>query len=190
MSTNHDHRRHAVLDHRRQPRPRARPLDAALIRGAARLRRIASADRYAGERVTPLVLDITDAGQIADAAEQVGALDILINNAGVSVPNEPGDRGSLHRHLAVNLFGTCGGDRRVPAGVEAEPRTRRDVVSLAAFAAVPVPPAYSVSKAAQFSLTQSLRALCGRRRRDRARGDARSDRHRHGQGLGGPEDLR
>jgi NAD(P)-dependent dehydrogenase (short-subunit alcohol dehydrogenase family) len=38
------------------------------------------------ERVTPLVLDISDAGQIADAAEQAAELDILINNAGVSDP--------------------------------------------------------------------------------------------------------
>ena len=82
-------------------------VDAALIRGAARVyagtrRPIA----YPDERVTPLVLDVTDAGQIAGAAEQVGGLDILINNAGVSVPDELSDRGSLERHLAVNLFGT------------------------------------------------------------------------------------
>jgi NAD(P)-dependent dehydrogenase (short-subunit alcohol dehydrogenase family) len=135
-------------------------VEAALIRGAARVyaasrRPIASAD----ERVTPLVLDVTDTGQIADAAEQVDRLDILVNNAGVSIPNELGDRGSLHRHLAVNLFGTWAvTDAFLPALRQSRGRVV-NVVSLAAFAAVPVLPAYSVSKAAQFSLTQSLRAL-------------------------------
>jgi NAD(P)-dependent dehydrogenase (short-subunit alcohol dehydrogenase family) len=114
---------------------------------------------YPDERVTPLVLDVCDAGQIADAAEQAGELDILINNAGVSVPNELGDRGSLDRHLAVNLFGTWAvTEAFLPALRQSRGRVV-NVVSLGAFAAVPVLPAYSVSKAAQFSLTQSLRAL-------------------------------
>src|SRR5437762_9533047 len=38
------------------------------------------------ERVTPLTLDVTDPAQIAAAAEQVESLDLLINNAGVSLP--------------------------------------------------------------------------------------------------------
>ena len=38
-----------------------------------------------------------------------------------------------------------------------------NVVSLAAFAAVPVLPAYSISKAAAFSLSQSFRALAAGR---------------------------
>ncbi len=135
-------------------------VDAALIRGAGRV--YAASRRpiaHPGERVTPLVLDVTDAGQIADAASQIGGLDILINNAGVSVPNELGDRGSLDRHLAVNLFGTWAvTDAFLPALRQRRGRVV-NVVSLGAFAAVPVLPAYSVSKAAQFSLTQSLRAL-------------------------------
>ena len=33
------------------------------------------------ERVTPLRMDVTDAAQVRAAAEQVGSLDILVNNA-------------------------------------------------------------------------------------------------------------
>ena len=59
-------------------------VEEALSRGAKRV--------YAGTRqplthpdgrVTPLTLDVTDAGQIQAAAEQVEALDLIINTAGV-----------------------------------------------------------------------------------------------------------
>ena len=36
-------------------------------------------------RVTPLILDVTDAAQIQAAAEKVASLDMLINNAGLSL---------------------------------------------------------------------------------------------------------
>src|SRR5258708_660762 len=81
----------------------------ALKRGAKRV--------YAGTRqplahsdgrVTPLTLDVTDAGQIKQAVERVESLDILINNAGVALYDDLSDRAALERHLAVNLFGTYG----------------------------------------------------------------------------------
>jgi NAD(P)-dependent dehydrogenase (short-subunit alcohol dehydrogenase family) len=132
----------------------------ALRRGAARV--------YAGtrqplggshERVTPLTLDITDPSQIAQAVETVGSLDVLINNAGVSLPDALTDRAALEQHLAVNLYGTWGMiDAFLPLLVRAQGAVV-NVVSLAAFAAVPVLPAYSISKAASFSLSQSVRAL-------------------------------
>jgi NAD(P)-dependent dehydrogenase (short-subunit alcohol dehydrogenase family) len=110
-------------------------------------------------RVTPLIIDVTNFAQIQAAAERVESLDILINNAGVSVPDDLGDRSAFERHLAVNLYGTLDVTRAFLPKVT---RTRGrivNVVSLGAIAAVPVLPAYSVSKAAQLSLTQSLRAL-------------------------------
>jgi NAD(P)-dependent dehydrogenase (short-subunit alcohol dehydrogenase family) len=132
----------------------------ALRRGADRV--------YAGtrgplvdphERVTPLTLDITDPSQIARAVETVGSLDVLINNAGVSLPDALTDRAVLEQHLAVNLYGTWTMiDAFLPLLVRAQGAVV-NVVSLAAFAAVPVLPAYSISKAAAFSLSQSVRAL-------------------------------
>jgi NAD(P)-dependent dehydrogenase (short-subunit alcohol dehydrogenase family) len=59
-------------------------------------------------RVTPLILDVTEAAQIQTAVESVESLDVLINNAGVDLYSDLSDRTVLERHLAVNLFGTYG----------------------------------------------------------------------------------
>jgi len=132
----------------------------ALRRGAKRV--------YAGTRrplthpdgrVTPLVLDVTDAAQIRAAADRVGSLDILVNNAGIALYDDLSDRAALERHLAVNLFGTYGVTQ---AFLPMLTRSRGVIVnnlSLMALAPVPLTPAYSISKAAAFNLTQSLRAL-------------------------------
>ena len=55
-----------------------------------------------------LVLDVTDAASIAEAAGQVGALDILINNAGISGDGKTADRediGTFRRIYETNVFG-------------------------------------------------------------------------------------
>jgi NAD(P)-dependent dehydrogenase (short-subunit alcohol dehydrogenase family) len=110
-------------------------------------------------RVTPLLLDVTDEVQIQAAAREVESLDLLINNAGVALYDDLSDRGALEQHLAVNLFGTYAVTQAfLPKLI----RSRGAIVnnlSLNAFAPLPVIPAYSVSKAAAFSLTQSLRML-------------------------------
>jgi NAD(P)-dependent dehydrogenase (short-subunit alcohol dehydrogenase family) len=135
-------------------------VEEALRRGAKRA--------YAGAReplahsdgrVTPLTLDVTDAAQIQEAVDKVESLDVLINNAGIAFYDDLSDRSALERHLAVNLFGTYGVTR---AFLPLLTRSRGAIVnnlSLNAFAPMPVIPAYSISKAAAFSLTQSLRAL-------------------------------
>ena len=134
--------------------------EEALRRGAMRV--------YAGTRepmahpdgrVTPLTLDVTSAAQIQSAAGQVESLDILINNAGVFLSDDLSDRAALDQHLAVNLFGTYAMTR---AFLPLLARSRGAIinnVSLMALAPLPLTPAYSLSKAAAFSLTQSLRAL-------------------------------
>ena len=132
----------------------------ALTRGAKRV--------YAGTRqplahpdgrVTPLTLDVTSAAQIQAAADQVETLDVLINNAGIAQYDDLSDRSVLERHLAVNLFGTYGVTQ---AFLPLLTRSHGAVVnnlSVNAFAPLPLIPAYSISKAAAFNLTQSLRTL-------------------------------
>jgi NAD(P)-dependent dehydrogenase (short-subunit alcohol dehydrogenase family) len=135
-------------------------VDEALRRGAKRV--------YAGtrqplahpdERVTPLILDVTDPAQIQETVAKVESLDILINNAGVALYDDLSDRAVLERHLAVNLFGTWG---MTQAFLPLLTRSRGAIVNVlsnTALAALPFIPAYSISKAAAFSLSQSLRAL-------------------------------
>ena len=110
-------------------------------------------------RVTPVTLDVTDAAQVEEAARTIGSLDILINNAGIALYDDLSDRAVLERQLAVNLFGPYDVTR---AFLPQLTRSRGAIVnnlSLNAFAPLPVIPAYSISKAAAFNLTQSLRAL-------------------------------
>jgi NAD(P)-dependent dehydrogenase (short-subunit alcohol dehydrogenase family) len=135
-------------------------VDEALRRGARRV--YAGARRpqtHPDHRVRPLVLDITDPAQIQAGVEQVHALDLLINNAGVSLPDDLGGRDPLQHHLAVNLYGTWEVTRAFLPALRRSHGAIVNVVSLAAFAAVPVLPAYSISKAASFALTQSQRML-------------------------------
>ena len=135
-------------------------VEEALRRGATRV--------YAGTRqpwthmdprVTPVTLDITDAAQIQAAARQVPALDVLINNAGLALLDDLSDRATLERHLAVNLYGPHDVTHAfLPLLVRSEGAVV-NVLSIAALASLPIIPAYSVSKAAAFSMTQSMRAL-------------------------------
>jgi NAD(P)-dependent dehydrogenase (short-subunit alcohol dehydrogenase family) len=135
-------------------------VEEALRRGA---KRVYAASRrplvHADARVTPLILDVTNEAQIQEAVETVESLDILINNAGISLPDDLSDRGAVDQHLAVNLFGTWGVTEAFLPSLTRTGGAIVNVVSIGAFAAVPVLPAYSISKAAAFSLTQSLRAL-------------------------------
>jgi NAD(P)-dependent dehydrogenase (short-subunit alcohol dehydrogenase family) len=136
----------------------------ALHRGAARV--YAAARRPAAhpdERVTPLILDVTDAKQVQDAAASVEFLDLLINNAGIQPVDDLSEPAAIESALAVNLIGPW---RVSQAFLPALTRTAGAIVnnvSLAAIAPVPFAPAYSMSKAAALSLTQSLRMLLERR---------------------------
>ena len=97
-------------------RATAMRLDAAGWRVFAGVRREADADllREAGsERLAPLILDVTDAGQIEAAAEGIAAgdrtagLDGLVNNAGIGVPGplETMPMEDIRRQVEVNMFG-------------------------------------------------------------------------------------
>src|SRR5512144_3381021 len=135
-------------------------VEEALRRGAKRV--------YAGtrqplthsdKRVTPLTLALTGAAQLREAVEKIGSLDILINNAGLALYDDLSDRAVLEQHLAVNLFGTYGVTQAFLPLLTSSRGAIVNISSLTAFAALPLMPAYSISKAAAFSLTQSLRAL-------------------------------
>jgi NAD(P)-dependent dehydrogenase (short-subunit alcohol dehydrogenase family) len=88
-------------------------LDAAGWKVFAGVRKESDAEslRVAGsKRIAPLILDVTDAGQIAAAAERIeaeaeGRLDGLVNNAGVAIPGplETLSIEDFRRQIEVNM---------------------------------------------------------------------------------------
>jgi NAD(P)-dependent dehydrogenase (short-subunit alcohol dehydrogenase family) len=106
---------------------------------------------------------VTNPAQIQAAAESVDALDVLVNNAGIWLYDDLSDRAMLQRHLAVNFYGPWGVTQAFLPLLLRSKGTIVNNVSLMALAALPLTPAYSASKAAAFSLTQSLRALLASR---------------------------
>jgi NAD(P)-dependent dehydrogenase (short-subunit alcohol dehydrogenase family) len=135
-------------------------VEEALKRGAKQV--------YAGSRqkfehrdsrVTPLVLDVTDEAQIRAAAEKVKALDILVNNAGIAPYDDLSDRRTVEMALAVNFFGPYAMTQVFLPQLIRSGGALVNNVSLMALAPFPLTPAYAISKAAAFNMTQSLRAL-------------------------------
>src|SRR6266487_2573848 len=110
-------------------------------------------------RVTPLTLDVTSPEQVQAAVGEIGSLDVLINNAGIALVDDLTDPAAIERHLAVNLFGTYAVTQAFLPALARSRGAIVNILSLNSIAPLPLIPAYSISKAAAFSLTQSLRAL-------------------------------
>jgi NAD(P)-dependent dehydrogenase (short-subunit alcohol dehydrogenase family) len=132
----------------------------ALRRGAKRVYAgTRGALENADERVTPLTLDVTSISQIQRAVNEVDTLDVLINNAGIAIYDDLSNLEVIEKHLAVNFIGLL----RVTHAFLPRLRLSKGAIvnnlSLVGLAALPVIPSYSISKAAAFSATQSLRAL-------------------------------
>lgn len=111
------------------------------------------------QRLHILQLDVTDAGSIAKAAADAGAVDVLVNNAGVGMLNvlEGVDIAKARELLETNVLGTMAMTQAVLPGM----RARRagvivnisSSVTLRPFPALSV---YSASKAAINAFTESL----------------------------------
>jgi NAD(P)-dependent dehydrogenase (short-subunit alcohol dehydrogenase family) len=114
------------------------------------------------ERVTPLMLDVTDSAQIQEAVERVESLDILINNAGIALYDDLSDPATVEQHLAVNFYGSYAVTQAFLPLLTGAKGTIVNNTSLMAVAPFPMTPGYAISKAALLNLTQSLRALLAR----------------------------
>lgn len=142
-----------------------RGLGRALVEEALRqdARRVYAGTRqplhHPDKRVSTVRLDVTDAAQIREAVERIESLDVLVNNAGIALMDDLSERAAIERHLAVNLFGTHAVTQAFLPKLRRSRGAIVNVLSLAALATVPVTPAYAASKAAAFSMSQSLRAL-------------------------------
>jgi NAD(P)-dependent dehydrogenase (short-subunit alcohol dehydrogenase family) len=135
-------------------------VDEALRRGAKKVYAgMRTPVQHPDQRVVPLMLDVTSASQIERAADEVDTLDVLINNAGIAIYDDLTNLQVVEQHLAVNFFGLL---RVTRAFLPLLKRSKGAIVnnlSMVGLAPLPIIPSYSISKAAAFSLTQSLRAL-------------------------------
>ena len=115
---------------------------------------------HADARVVPLALDITDPAQIRAAAERATDVDLLINNAGVNTAWRllECDPAALQHDFAVNFHGAVSVMRAfAPVLVANAESAMLNILSVAAFAPMPMMGGYAASKAAQWSAVQSLR---------------------------------
>ncbi len=124
----------------------------------AGLRRVADA---LGAGFTPHRVDLTRPDQIAQAFEQVGALDVLVNNAGTCLmsdfPEIPPDE--LDRQMAINFSSAFHCCQQAVTRMAGRPGVRK-IVNISSNGAynfdVFDPPHYRASKAALDTLTKDL----------------------------------
>jgi short-subunit dehydrogenase len=135
-------------------------VDAGASEVFAGARKREDLDALRSQRVTPVRLDVTSDEDVA-ALAQIGAVDILINNAGVAGFGNPltMDFAAIQEEIAVNYFGVLRVTRAVAPGMIA----KHDgvIVNVAtAFAKINLPlvGTYCATKAALLSLGQALRA--------------------------------
>ncbi|MBE2319889.1 SDR family oxidoreductase [Solirubrobacter sp. CPCC 204708] len=104
--------------------------------------------------VVPIALDITDPESVARAAAAAPDVDVLINNAGVSLHQNlvTGDLDKIRRELETNFFGTLNVIRAfTPLRAILNMNSRLSWISYAGAGG------YAASKAAQWSLTNTVR---------------------------------
>src|SRR5258708_18151768 len=104
-------------------------------------------------------MDVTNHSQIQRAVDEVGYLDVLINNAGVAIYDDLSNADAIEQHLAVNFLGMFKVTRAFLPLLRQSKCAIVNNLSLVALAPLPVIPGYSISKAAASNMTQSLRAL-------------------------------
>jgi NAD(P)-dependent dehydrogenase (short-subunit alcohol dehydrogenase family) len=108
--------------------------------------------------VVPLQLDITDPTSIEAAATEVGELDLLINNAGISTdaPLLGPSTENVRREFETNFWGTLNVTRafapRLAGGA-----ILNVISALSWYTFAPASNGYAASKAAEWSLTNGVR---------------------------------
>ncbi|MFG3601314.1 SDR family oxidoreductase [Micromonospora chersina] len=125
---------------------------------------------YAGARnpdtidlpgVTPVRLDITDPASVAAAAELAGDVTLLVNNAGVSTGADllDGDLAEIRRELETHYLGTLSVVRAFAPRIAANGGgTVLNILSALSWITFPQVGAYGAAKAAEWSMTNALRA--------------------------------
>jgi NAD(P)-dependent dehydrogenase (short-subunit alcohol dehydrogenase family) len=131
----------------------------------AGVRKAADAERVAGPRTEPVMVDVTDDASVAAAAQTIGdavgntGLAGLVNNAGIAVagPLEFVDLEDFKRQLDVNVTGVL---RTTQAMLPHLRNARGRIVNLSSIGgrvAIPVVGPYNASKFALEGMSDSLR---------------------------------
>lgn len=110
--------------------------------------------------VHPIELDITDQASIERAAELAPATTILINNAGIATGASmlTGPLSEIRREFDTNVFGTLAITRALVPTIETNGGGAiLNVLSVLSWLAYPESGAYSATKSAAWSMTNSLR---------------------------------
>lgn len=111
--------------------------------------------------VIPVALDVNDASQVAAAAADCGDVTLVINNAGIASLKGLLDEDSIdvtQRMLETNLYGVMRVSQAfAPVLGKNGGGAMLNVLSVASWMSAPVLAAYSISKAAAWSLTNGVR---------------------------------
>jgi len=143
-------------------------VSALLAKGAAKVyataRDQAGLDALASindPRIVPLTLDITDSAHVHQTAAQASDVQMLINNAGRlnMGPILQASAEELRANMDTNYFGTLNVTRAIAPVIAANGGGAIvNQLSIVALASMPGLAAYNASKAAAWSMTQSIRA--------------------------------
>ena len=124
---------------------------------------------YAGARnpdtvifkgVTPVALDITDTGSVSTAARELRSVNLLINNAGIASrgPLLAGNPADIGDDLKTNYLGTLNMTRAfAPVLLANGGGAIVNMLSALSWVTMPDLGAYSVSKSAEWALTNAVR---------------------------------
>ena len=142
-------------------------LNAGAAKVYAAARRIDTLEDFLdNKRVLPVSVDVTDDKAIAALAERTRDVTLLVNNAGVLDfgPVLDAPLTAFERNFATNFYGVLAASRTFAPVIERNGGgTIVNILTLVALASMPGLGVYNASKAAAWSLTQSLRAsLAGR----------------------------
>ena len=137
--------------------------------GAAETAAIVNAEMGDGTAFS-IAHDVTDPtaweAAVDAAREQMGGLNVLVNNAGIGVPGniEDCDFGDWQRCFAINvesIFHGC--QKALPLMREHAPGSIINISSIAGLIASDTMPAYNASKAAVWMLSKSIALHCAKK---------------------------
>lgn len=117
-----------------------------------------------GPAVLPIACDVADPDQvnaaIAQAAAQLGRIDVLVNNAAVFEPFafDQGSDAVIRRHIDINLTGLCWLTRAAIPHLKASQGQVVNITSESVRMPFPMLALYAATKAAVETLSEGLRA--------------------------------